>query len=109
MASKLVIHNGCTTAIEAVLLGKIVISYQPLKYTRVESYLPNAISISFENIEEILSFLNDLKENKLNIRKEVLDILDDYIKKDEYNENSTSRILDLIKYLPKKKLSIQLN
>jgi surface carbohydrate biosynthesis protein len=104
MASKLVIHNGCTTAIEAVLLGKIVISYQPLKYPRVESYLPNAISISFENIEEILSFLNDLKENKLNIRKEVLDILDDYIKKDEYNENSTSRILDLIEYLPKKKI-----
>ena len=54
---------------KAVLLGKIVISYQPFKYPRVDSYLPNAISISLKNVEEILLYLNDINENKLNIEK----------------------------------------
>ena len=38
------------------------------------------------------------------ILKKLSDILDDYIKKDEYNENSTSKILDLLNICQKKKI-----
>jgi len=105
MASKLIIHNGCTTAIEGLLLGKTIISYQPYKYSGAES-LPNDISISFENKKDILKYLNDFEINKFDIKEGTLDILEDHIKKNE-SDDSALRILDLIENLPiRRKISI---
>ena len=105
IASKFVIHNGCGTSIEGLLLDKTVISYRPFKNSKVETYLPNAISICLDTKEDILRLVNNFLLTKFNINKEKsLNILDNYIKKNRYNEDASSRILNLIENLsPQKK------
>ncbi|MCC7413111.1 MAG: hypothetical protein IT495_15960 [Gammaproteobacteria bacterium] len=44
MASEVLIHNGCTTAVEAAVLGKPAISYQPVSARMHDYHLPNALS-----------------------------------------------------------------
>ena len=43
MASKVLIHNGCTTAVEAAVLGRPVVSYQPVRAAQHDYHLPNAL------------------------------------------------------------------
>ena len=64
MASKLIIHNGCGTAIESLLLNKKVVSYRPFKNSEVETYLPNAVSFCLETKSEILNYLKDFSEDQ---------------------------------------------
>ena len=45
MASEILIHNNCTTGVEAYFLGKAAISYRPISDPRFDMYLPNALSI----------------------------------------------------------------
>ena len=45
IASKFVIHNGCTTAIESFLLEKHVISYRPYVDALYDLDVPNKISL----------------------------------------------------------------
>ena len=71
MASKLVIHNGCTTAIEGTLLDKTVISYRPNKNQNVETYLPNAVGISIESKEDVVDFIKKFNFNKLNLSSKI--------------------------------------
>ena len=104
IASKLVIHNNCSTAIEAMLLDKTVISYRPFKNPRAETYLPNAISKCIENKENIINYLKNFSANKDYInQKNSLDILYQYLKKNKTEENASSRIIDLIEKLSLKK------
>lgn len=44
LAAKMVIHNGCTTGVEAALLGRPVVAYQPITSERWDIRLPNALS-----------------------------------------------------------------
>lgn len=44
-AAKLVIHNGCTTAIESFLLDKPVIAYRPYTSDMYDLDVPNSISV----------------------------------------------------------------
>ena len=100
IASKFVIHNGCGTAIEGLLLDKTVISYRPFKNPKVETYLPNAVSVCIETEEDILNYLKNFKSNMPNAStKESLDILDNFIKKNKFKEDASSRILDIIEKL----------
>ncbi|MDC3019743.1 hypothetical protein OAZ97_01505, partial [Prochlorococcus sp. AH-736-E15] len=64
LASKFVIHNGCTTAIESFLLDKHIISYRPFLDDRYDLELPNSISLQVFNYEELF------KEVKKSISKE---------------------------------------
>lgn len=54
IASELMIHNDCTTAIEATLLGKNVISYRPTANNPYESELAASLGDSAENVEHLL-------------------------------------------------------
>ncbi|HXV36721.1 MAG TPA: surface carbohydrate biosynthesis protein, partial [Myxococcota bacterium] len=45
LASKLLIQNGCTTGVEAFVLGVPAIAYQPVVSERFDSDLPNALSL----------------------------------------------------------------
>ncbi len=51
--SQAVIHNTCTTGIEAYLLGKPVISYFPTKPDVELEFLPDDISFQVKNKEEL--------------------------------------------------------
>jgi surface carbohydrate biosynthesis protein len=44
LAAEAVVHNGCTTALEAVLLGRLAIAYQPVTSERFDLELPNLVS-----------------------------------------------------------------
>jgi len=54
LASELCIHHNCTTGAEAYLLGKVPVSYRPVRDERFDLFLPNALSMEVNNIGELL-------------------------------------------------------
>ncbi|KHF39880.1 hypothetical protein LQ50_12505 [Halalkalibacter okhensis] len=58
LASKVVIHNSCTTGLEAFLLGKPVISYRPVTSKQHDEYIPNEVSYQATNIKQVTSFID---------------------------------------------------
>ena len=57
LASKVIIHNGCTTAIEGRLLDKYVVSYRPTTEPLVESELANSVGLQFIDKDKLVKFL----------------------------------------------------
>ncbi|WP_180271524.1 surface carbohydrate biosynthesis protein [Fredinandcohnia onubensis] len=57
LASRVVIHNGCTTGIEAFLLRKPVIAYLPFTCDSYDVELPNKLSVVAYNTSEIIDFV----------------------------------------------------
>ena len=53
MACKLLLHNGCTTAVEAAVLGQPAVSYQPVSAARHDYHLPNVLSHSAVTAEDV--------------------------------------------------------
>ena len=104
MASKIVIHNGCTTAIEGFLLNKTIISYRPIKNPNIETDLPNAISICLETKEDIVNYVNNFVLDKSNIINTAsMNILSESVKINKSSKDSTNKILNLIENIPQKK------
>ncbi len=98
IACNSLIHNGCTTAVEAFLMGKNVISFRPLKNKAVESVLPNAISNCLENEEDVLNYLkNNVTGGTSN--QNALNILKDNIEEDFEFEDSSTRLINQINQL----------
>ncbi|WP_431800935.1 surface carbohydrate biosynthesis protein [Halobacillus andaensis] len=56
-ASRVVIHNGCTTGIEAVLLETPVISYLPFEDARYDVVLPNSAGVKASSLEELIYYV----------------------------------------------------
>ena len=108
LGSKLVIHNGSTSAIEALLLDKAVISYRPYKNSSVETDLPNSIGICLENKQDVIKYLTNLDEKKFQeINLISLNILNQHIKINKNNNNVGIKIMNLIKDLQVKKKTNQ--
>ena len=59
LASEVMIHNGCTTAIEGRLLDKPIISYRPIVDSMVESELANSAGLEFFDQDQLVDFLNE--------------------------------------------------
>ena len=59
IAADCLIHNGCTTAVEASLLGKRVISFVPLNNDRFENELPNALGDQAKTPQEVMEKISD--------------------------------------------------
>lgn len=53
MAARLLLHNGCTTAVEAAVLGTPSISYQPVRSECYDYHLPNSQSHQAASPEEV--------------------------------------------------------
>jgi surface carbohydrate biosynthesis protein len=53
MATELLIHNGCSTAVEAAILGKPAVSYQPENSEEHDLRLPNSLSHPAHNLAEL--------------------------------------------------------
>jgi surface carbohydrate biosynthesis protein len=60
MASDLVIHNGCTTAVQAFLLGKPVISYRPFIIKHLETSFPNELSDQVQSLDGLIERINEI-------------------------------------------------
>ncbi|WP_018931372.1 surface carbohydrate biosynthesis protein [Gracilibacillus lacisalsi] len=58
LAAKLVIHNGCTSGIEAFLLDQPVIVYQPFETNEIE--LPNLLGFKATSLTELRATIDQL-------------------------------------------------
>lgn len=117
-ASKLIIHNGCTTAVEGTVMGKKVLSYRPIINQKYELNFPNQISDEVFNYETLLdkvkeniNAVNEFKletNNVLTLRKYLSSLNDEFsfkkisryvfdlIKKDDYKNINKIKIYFLI-------------
>ncbi|MHA1491131.1 MAG: surface carbohydrate biosynthesis protein [Promethearchaeota archaeon] len=62
--SEVVIHNGCTTGIEAFLMKKPVIAYRPIYSDQYDQELPNSISKELNNKVELIKWVKIFLKNK---------------------------------------------
>ena len=65
LAADLTIHNSCMTGIQGYLLEKPVISYMPVQSEEFDYFLPNALSIKTNSIDQLISSI-DLSINNQN-------------------------------------------
>jgi surface carbohydrate biosynthesis protein len=66
-----VIHNSCTTGVQAYLLGRPVISYRPVRSDKYDMYLPNALSDMTGNMDQLIAFTRQLISNQGAIDQQV--------------------------------------
>lgn len=75
MGSSVLIHNNCTTAVEAALLEKPVASYMPVTSDRFDNEFCNSMGAELFNKEQLFSFVDRVLNGKYSndiSRKEVL-------------------------------------
>ena len=60
MACDALVHNGCTTAVEAAVLGTPAVAYQPVQSNQHDDNLPNALSHSALDDESLRSTLREI-------------------------------------------------
>lgn len=65
LASRVLLHNGCTTAVEATVLGIPAVSYQPVMAASYDYYLPNALSHCARTPAEVRELLTDILAGRL--------------------------------------------
>lgn len=63
IATDVLIHNGCTTAVESFLLGTKAVAYRPFIVPEQETELPNKISQEIHSMTELIDNLNKIKNN----------------------------------------------
>ena len=61
--ASVIVHNGCTTGLEAAVCGKPVIAYRPLK-SEFEWEIPNQVSYQVENESELLDVIGFVLRTK---------------------------------------------
>jgi surface carbohydrate biosynthesis protein len=64
MAADAIIHNGCTTAIEAWLLGCPALAWQPLACDRYDHPLPNGISLACTDLATLLDAVDQSSQDR---------------------------------------------
>lgn len=69
ISADIIMHNGCTTAIEACLLGAKVVSYRPFIIEDLETKLPNEISMQTYNKEDLLATIEKMISEKCDSAK----------------------------------------
>lgn len=69
--SKMIIHNGCTSALEATISGVPRVAYRPFP-SDLERDIPNSLSVNAFSLDELKKIVSNLLENKKtkNIREE---------------------------------------
>ncbi len=65
IAAKALIHNSCTTAVEAAIIGHTPISYSPIVSLNDESALPNPISHRVRSFKELALAIENACAGKL--------------------------------------------
>lgn len=107
------LHNGCTSAIEATILGKQVITYMPFKLEHYTCEVPNSLGIQVKTLEElsinIKNSYNNFLENKSYKKNENnLRLISKKIFLDE-KELASEKIIKIWEKLYKKELNVQTN
>jgi len=99
LASEVIIHNDCTTGLEAFLLGKPVVSYRPTAGNPYESELPIKVSKSIENTDELLMYLSRVLQGYCtdNIDTGDADVFLDQFLENYKEGDSSEKIVSILK------------
>ncbi|MDZ5606279.1 surface carbohydrate biosynthesis protein [Bacillus pseudomycoides] len=98
LASKAVIHNRCTTGIEAFLLDKPVIAYIPINYEKEKEFLPNAVTYKAVNSNGIFNFIDSCEsKGKMDEGKKVLSNYYGTMDEENYAYQNIISLLDKIR------------
>lgn len=65
LAAKALVHNGCTTAVEAAVVGTPAIAFRPVVAEEYDYALPNGLSHAALTIEEAKARVGDVLEGHL--------------------------------------------
>lgn len=74
IAAKAVIHNSCTTGVEAALLNIKSIAYVPIDEPQFEMELPNSVSEAVSTEEDVIGLIN-----QFSVTQTVPSVLKEYI------------------------------
>ncbi len=55
VAADVLIHNGCTSAVEASILGTPALSYRPVRQPGFDNDLPNRLGLEFETADRLIA------------------------------------------------------
>ena len=94
LASEIMIHADCTTAIESVFLGKKPISFVKSHNPKYVTKVPLDISTKFDNIEDIVQYIKNLENERDLITEEDLEYLENYF---SYSQDSFNTITNRLK------------
>lgn len=56
-SNNIIIHDGCTTAIEASAAGKIVLGFRPVESDLNYGHFPNKFSRNFDNLDDLVRYI----------------------------------------------------
>lgn len=90
--SECLIHNGCTTAVEATAMQIPVISYMPVKSDEYDLNYSNEIGLIANNLEEVKNALNNLETWSFPSGERDIKTIIDY----DLNENASHKIVKII-------------
>ncbi|HVM73242.1 MAG TPA: surface carbohydrate biosynthesis protein [Anaerolineales bacterium] len=57
LGAEVVIHNSCTTGVQAYLLGRPVIAYRPVQSEKYDMVLPNALSFQAQDLDGLVAMI----------------------------------------------------
>tara|TARA_A100001015_G_scaffold321477_1_gene452431 strand:+ start:2565 stop:3902 length:1338 start_codon:yes stop_codon:yes gene_type:complete len=86
--SKAVIHNGCSTGIEALAMGKPVFIYEPIDTPKGDMALPNRYGVIEKSLENICYQIFNLENVDYNW-SEALKGIDNFVSNFSYGSSST--------------------
>ena len=97
LGAEVLIHNGCTTAIESILMGKPAVCYQPIPAESPDWELPNSVSHLADSDDAILRKIRSHigGASKLTVLPAQRRILDRYVDIDE-QRLACDRIMDVV-------------
>lgn len=72
LGAKALIHDGCTTAIEATIAGIPVINYKPIFDPVCDIWLANSMGLKATSLEEIIALVDNIE----NFKKTDIEVLD---------------------------------
>jgi surface carbohydrate biosynthesis protein len=65
LAADVLVHNGCTTGLEAYVLRRPVISYQPIVSDAFDLHLPNALGFSCSTSQDLAAQMKEVLSGRL--------------------------------------------
>lgn len=94
--ASLVIHSGCTTGMEAAIMGKMAISYQPNISLEYPITIPDQLSKVLNTEDELLSIISSMENKQSSVlNNEQKSILGNYVSFTN-NETCSERIVKSI-------------
>lgn len=79
IAADALVHNSCTTAVEAAIIGLTPICYCPVLSLANESALPNPVSHRVSDFAQMATAIKQSAAGKLNLSPEQCDVLERHV------------------------------